>query len=407
MFSKSASVKFIFVTILLDAIGLGIVIPTLPDVVRRFVSDPTEVSQYFGYFISLYALMQFFASPVLGALSDRFGRRSILLISLFGAGVDFLLMAYAPNLWILFLGRLISGITGASMTVASSYMADISTDQNRAANFGMIGAAWGMGFIAGPLLGGLLGAMGPGAPFVAAAVMSFLNFLFGLFVLPESLPKKQRRHVTLSRLNPFISLYKVLKPSPVSVLVWAFFLMFMSGQVHPSIWTLYTEYRFQWSAFAVGLSLTFVGLTIAIVQGGLTRVIIPKLGESKVLVWGLWFNILGFACFGLATQGWMMYVVMAFSALGGLVPPAAQSLIARRTPPQEQGELQGSLMSMGSLTAILAPLLYTNLFAQFTNGNGPVELPGAPYLAAALISLIAWLMIKLKHQVDDTPVIDA
>ncbi|MCE9598845.1 MAG: MFS transporter, partial [Spirochaetia bacterium] len=209
--SNKANVWFIFTTILLDAIGIGLLIPVMPDILRRFTNDPVIVSEYYGYFIGAYAIMQFFASPVLGSLSDRFGRKSILLISLLGAGLDYIFMAFAPTLTLLFIGRIISGLTGASMTVASSYMADISDDKNRSANFGMIGAGWGVGFIAGPMLGGLLAGFGPTAPFLVAAMLNILNFLFGVFVLPESLSLANRRQIQIKNLNPFTSIVKILK----------------------------------------------------------------------------------------------------------------------------------------------------------------------------------------------------
>lgn len=386
---KTASIQFIFATILLDALGIGIIIPILPDVIRRFGTDPDFVNHYYGYFISVYALMQFMASPILGTLADRFGRRPVLLVSLCGAGLDYILMAFAPQLWILFVGRVISGLTGASMTVASSYMADLSDDSNRAANFGMIGAAWGIGFIVGPLVGGALGVYGHEAPFLAAAALSLANFVFGVFVLPESLPSEKRRHIEFSRMNPFASLMKVLKPGPTSLLIWSFFLLFLAGNVHPSVWTLYTQYKFGWSAFQVGLSLCCVGVVTALTQAGLTRILIPKIGEVRAAHVGIWFYALGFVAFAIANQGWMMYAILILSGLAGIAPPAMQSLIAAKVPSEEQGELQGSLMSLASVTSIVGPLLYTSAFALFTGPNAVTEFSGMPYLIAAIVSLAA------------------
>lgn len=397
---KKASVHFIFVTILLDALGIGLLIPVLPDVIRRFGTDSTFVNDYYGYFISVYALMQFVASPILGALADKFGRRPILLFSLLGAGLDYILMAFSPTLWILFLGRVISGLTGASMTVASSYMADISDDNTRSANFGLIGAGWGVGFILGPMIGGVVtkfgGSFSHQMPFLVAAALNIVNFLFGLFVLPESLPKEKRRHIELHRLNPFKSLLKVFKPSPILALIWCYFFLFLGGQVHPSVWVLYTQYKFHWTALDVGVSLTCVGVLTAIIQGGLTRVVIPKLGEHRTLIWGIWNYILGFALFALATRGWMMYAILIASGFGSLVGPAAQSLISKDTPSEEQGELQGSLMSIASVTSIIGPLMYTKLFAQFADQKSFFFFPGAPYMMAAVISLLALIMIALQ-----------
>ena len=384
---------FVFVTILLDAIGLGILIPVLPDVLRRFATTPANVSLYFGYFIGLYALMQFLASPILGTLSDRYGRKPVLLISLLGAGLDYILMAFSPTLLILFIGRLISGLTGASMTVASSYMSDISTEENRTTNFGMIGAAFGVGFIIGPLIGGLLGIIGPKAPFLAAAILNLLNFAFGALILPESLPKNLRRNITAKSLNPFSSLVKILKPSHFVNLIWIYFLIFLAGQVHPVNWTLYTEMKFGWTPWQVGLSLSFVGITIAISQGVLTRYIIPKLGEYKSLTIGLLFYVISFILFGLATRGWMMYAIMIIFSLTGIAIPALQSIVSRHIPANEQGELQGSLVSLGSASSILAPLLFTYLFATFTHSHR-FYFPGAAYAAAGLICILA-LFIRI------------
>lgn len=400
MTSRKASVRFIFATIFLDALGIGLLIPVFPEVIRRFNHDPVFVNQFFGYFISVYALMQFVASPVLGLLSDRYGRRPVLLVSLLGAGLDYLLMAMAPNMSILFLGRVIAGLTGASMTVASSYMADISDDSNRSANFGMIGAAFGLGFIVGPAIGGLLGKFGSQAPFFAAALFNLLNFAFGYFVLPESLPHHLRRKVDLRRMNPFLSLAKVLKPSPLALLVWTYLFLYLAGHVHPSIWTLYTEYKFGWTSFEVGLSMSFVGVTTAITQGWVTRWLIPKWGEPRSLRIGTIIYFLGFICFALLPAGWMVYPLLVVTSLAGIAPPALQSMITRGVPPQEQGELQGSLISIASLTAIAGPLLYTQLFAVFTRPDGPVQFPGIAYMTAAGICILALVLLWIARHRD-------
>jgi DHA1 family tetracycline resistance protein-like MFS transporter len=386
---RAASVRFIFITILLDAMGVGVLIPVFPDVLRRFTADSAAVSTYFGLFISVYALMQFLASPVLGSLSDRFGRKPVLLGSLLGAAVDYVIMALAPTLTILFAGRVISGLTGASMTVASSYMADISTEKDRSANFGMIGAAWGLGFITGPMLGGLLSAHGPRAPFYAAAALNFLNFLFGAFVLPESLDPAHRRTLSGAALNPFASLVKVLRPSPVRLLIVLYFLLFLAGQVHPANWTLYTQLKFGWTARQVGFSLSFVGLVIALANGGLTRVLIPRWGEERSLTFGVAVYVVAFALFAAATRGWMMYAIMAFFSLSGVAIPALQSIVARHVPANEQGELQGSLVSLGSLAAILGPLVFTYLFVRCTSLGARVYFPGAAYAGASAICALS------------------
>lgn len=396
--NRKASLPFIFFTIFLDALGVGVLIPILPDVIRRFGSDSYFVNQYFGYFISVYAFVQFFASPMQGALADRFGRRPILLISLFGAAIDYALMAYAPNLWLLFLGRVVSGLTCASMTVASSYIADISDDSNRSANFGMIGAGWGLGFIAGPVLGGVFGSMGHEAPFLVSAGLNLLNFAFGLFVLPESLPPEKRRKVMMKDLNPFVSLAHVLRPSPIFPLIITYFLTMLAGQSHASIWTLYTQFKFSWSALEVGLSLSFLGVLIAFVQGVLTRVVVPKVGEFRVVIYGVILSAVSYMAYAFATRSWMMYAILVISSLAGMFGPALQSLISRGVPTNEQGELQGSLMSLASLTAILGPLLYTSLFADFTAPETSYIFPGISYFTAGLITLVSLGLLLIARR---------
>lgn len=386
--------QFIFITIFLDTLGIGLLIPVLPDILRRFVSDPGMVSLYYGYFLSAYAAMQFLASPVLGSLSDRFGRRPILLMSLLGAGIDYLFMAFAPTLTLLFVGRAISGLTGASMTVASSYMADISDDSTRSKNFGLIGAAWGLGFIVGPVLGGLFHQLGANGPFLAAAVMNLLNFAFGVFILPESLPKDNRRTLTLKGMNPFLSILKILKPSPLAGFIWVYFLLFFAGQIHPVNWTLYMQNKFSWTAWEVGLSLAFVGITNALTQALLPRFMIPRLGEQKSFIIGIVIYAIGYAMFGLLTQGWMAYPVIAIFAFSGIAFPALQSIISKSAAANEQGELQGSLISLGSISAIAAPFFFTQIFMHYANKDSPIYFPGAAYLSAAALCVLA-LFISL------------
>ena len=386
---------FIFATILIDAIGLGLLIPVLPEVLRRFMGDSADMAVYFGYFLSIYAGMQFLASPVLGALSDRFGRRPVLLCSMAGAAVDYLLMALAPNLLVLFLGRVISGLTGASMTVAASYLADVSDAKSRAANFGMIGAAWGIGFILGPLLGGLMHGFGPFGPFYGAAILCLINFGYGVFVLPESLPPEKRRTVRISQLNPGRSLIKILSPSPILIYITIYFILFLAGQVHPVNWTIYTQTKFQWSSMEVGFSLSFVGAMMALAQMKLTGIAVKGLGEHWALVLGTAVYTVGFALFGSANQGWMMYPIVVFFAASGMAMPALQSIIAKEVPANAQGELQGSLVSLGSLAAILAPILYTWIFHAATATPDRWYYPGAAYVTASAICLVA-LVLSFK-----------
>ncbi|RZA05200.1 MAG: MFS transporter [Proteobacteria bacterium] len=380
---------FIFVTVMLDMIGIGLIIPVLPDVMRRFVNGETAVAEYFGYFIAVYALMQFVASPLLGSLSDRYGRRPVLLVSLLMAGLDYILMALAPSLGILFAGRVISGLTGASITVAMAYVADVSDETNRSANFGKIGAAFGLGFIIGPALGGLAGSYDPRAPFFLAAGMNLLNFFFGLLVLPESVPASQRRRLELSRLNPMGTLLKVLRMPGLLALLVVYFLASFAGNTHGVVWTLYTESRFGWTAFGVGASLALVGVLAAISQGMLTGRIVGKLGEAKTVLYGSFGWALAFLLYGLATEGWMMITILVTTSVFMVTQPAIQSLLTSSAPPEAQGELQGSLVSLQSLAAIINPLITSRLFAHFNAPEANPRIPGAPYFFSALVCVVS------------------
>ena len=390
---------FIYITILLDGMGHGLLIPVLPDVLRRFTTDPAAVSQYFGYFVGAYAFVQFLMSPILGSLSDRFGRRPILLISLLGAAIDYVIMALAPTLSVLFASRMVAGLTGASQTVAASYISDVSTDKDRAANFGMIGASMAAGLILGPLLGGLLSTFGPTAPFLAAATLNGLNFLFGLLVLPESLSVPLRRSVKLQNLNPFTSIGKLLAPSPRLYLVVVYFLLNLAGNVHPINWTLYTQLKFNWSTMQVGLSLSLVGILFGVSQGVLPRVFIPRFGESKSLLYGSIIYLVSFALFALAPTGTVMLAILVLFSFSGLAIPALQTLVTKLTPPTEQGELQGSLMALSSLGTVVAPIIYTYLFVKFTEVGGPIYFPGAAYMGAALISGLSVIVLARKRAI--------
>lgn len=390
------SVYFIFATIVLDMLGIGLIIPVLPDVIRRFSNDPAVVTQMFGYFVAVYALMQFFASPLLGNLSDRFGRRPILLFSLLGASLDYLFMAFAPTLPLLFVGRIISGLTGASMTVANSYIADVSDDSNRSANFGLIGAAFGIGFIGGPMIGGSLSHFGPTAPFIAAAILNFLNFIFGVFILPESLAPENRRHLQLSKLNPFLSIKKLLTNPLILSFVIGYALLLLAGNIHPSIWTLYTEKKFNWTSFQVGMSLSFVGLIYGFSQAILTKKLVPKWGEVQALKIGIVFSLIGFILYGFVPQGWMIYGVVVISSLSGLAMPCLQSLMTKQIAANEQGELQGGLMALASFSSICAPILYTSTFNWVVARSESSYALGLPYYIAAFVVLICWLFVAKK-----------
>jgi len=389
--TNTSRLWFLLTTIAIDSIGLGIIIPVLPDVIRRFITDEAAVSRMYGYFIATYALMQFISSPLLGSLSDRVGRRPVLLLSLLGAAIDYFFMAFAGTLPLLFLGRVIAGVSGASYTVASAYVADISDDSNRSKNFGVVGAGFGIGFIAGPAIGGVLAQFGPQYPFIAAGCFNLANCLFGFFVLPESLPHEARESArrTTFNLNPFQSLAKILRIPFIRPLIVVAVLMSLAGQTHPSIWTLYTQHRYGWSVQQVGISLAVVGLLQALSQGLLTGVIVKRFGERKVFLFGLFGEIVSYCGFAFAPNVFTLYFTLLFSSIFWAAQPALQSLISREVSSQEQGELQGTLMGLGSLMAILNPLIVTALFAATSNPAGHLYLPGSPYLFASLLFAIA------------------
>jgi MFS transporter, DHA1 family, tetracycline resistance protein len=396
MNKRQAALPFIFVTLLIDIIGIGLIIPILPKLIEQFAGgDPSSASLTFGLLGALYALMQFIFAPVLGSLSDRYGRRPVILISLLGLGLDYILLATAQSLPLFFIGRTIAGITGASITAASAYIADVSPPEKRAQNFGLIGAAFGLGFILGPALGGLLGGVGLRVPFMVAAGLTLLNFLYGLFVLPESLKPENRRAFSWSRANPVGSLLSLGRYPVVLSLAGSIFLNNLAQNGLQSIWVLYTGYRYGWTVTQTGISLAVVGLTAAIVQGGLVRVLIPKLGEKRSIIIGQAISAVAFLLYGLAPEGWMLYVILTFGSLGGIGGPATQGMISRGVADNEQGAVQGSLSSLTSLTGILGPLIATAAFGYFTSPKAPVQIPGIAFFLGSAFIVIA-LLIALR-----------
>lgn len=388
--SRKAAVSFIFITLLLDVIGLGLIIPVFPQLIEELIQgNISEASQWAGLLTFAYAIMQFICAPIVGNLSDKYGRRPVLLFSLLGFGIDYIFLSLAPTIWWLFVGRLIAGLFGASFTTATAYIADISTPENRSKNFGMIGAAFGLGFIIGPGLGGLLGEFGPRVPFMAAAILTFLNLIYGYFVLPESLAKEHRRPFEWKRANPLGSLIQLKKYKGVGGLIVSLIFVYIAGHAVQSTWTFFNIEKFQWSNTLMGISLTVIGLLIAIVQGGLIRYINPRLGDEKSIYVGLGLYSLGLFLFSFATEGWMMFVFLIPYCLGGIAGPALQSIISGNVPRNEQGELQGALTSLMSATSIVGPLLMTNLFAWFTRPEGDVKFAGAPFFAGAILMLIS------------------
>ncbi|MFZ9299667.1 MAG: TCR/Tet family MFS transporter [Chitinophagaceae bacterium] len=389
MKGKNAAIGFIFVTILIDVIGFGIIIPVMPKLISTMINGTTsEAATYGGWLLFAYAIMQFIFSPIIGRLSDQYGRRPILLMSLFGFGIDYLLLVLAPNIGWLFIGRLIAGITGASFTTATAYIADISTPEKRAQNFGMMGAAFGLGFIIGPALGGFFAHFGIRAPFVAAAVLTFLNWLYGYFILPESLSTENRRTFEWKGANPIGSLQNLRKYPAVSGLVISFFLIYIGSHAVQSSWSFYNIYKFQWKESQVGISLAVVGVMVSFVQGFLIRKAIPAFGQSKSVMIGLLLYSAGMILFAFATQGWMMYAFTIVYCLGGISGPALQGYISSHVPANEQGELQGALTSLISVTSIIGPLLMNNLFAWFTT-PGHLQFPGAAFVMGAVLFFIS------------------
>jgi DHA1 family tetracycline resistance protein-like MFS transporter len=400
--NRKAAMGFIFITLLIDVTGFGLIIPVMPKLIEELLHDSSisKASQYGGYLTLAYALMQFLFAPVLGNLSDRYGRRPVLLFSLFGFGIDYLFLSFAPSIAWLFVGRLIAGVTGASFTTASAYIADVSTPENRAKNFGMIGAAFGLGFIIGPLIGGLLGQFGARIPFMVAAGLALTNCLYGYFVLPESLAKEHRRPFEWRRANPVGSLLHLKKHPAVIGLVGSLVLVYLAAHAVQSNWSFFNIEKFQWSPKMIGISLAVVGLLVGGVQGGLVRIVNPKIGNERSVYIGLALYALGLLLFAFASQSWMMFVFLIPYCLGGIAGPALQSIISGHVPPNEQGELQGALTSLISVTSIAGPPLMTGLFAYFTKPGAPVHFPGVSFLLGSIFMIASaiWAYVALKSE---------
>jgi len=394
--TKKAAISFIFITLLIDVMGWGLIIPVMADLISQLKGIPVnQASTYGALLLSVFAITQFLFAPVIGNLSDRFGRRPVLLSSLLGFGIDYIILALAPAYGWLFIGRVIAGVTGASFTTATAYIADVSTDEtSRAKNFGLIGAAFGLGFVLGPALGAFLSTWGIRAPFYAAAALCLLNCLYGYFLLPESLSKENRRPFEWRRANPFGSLKFLGSHPEIGGLAFSFFLIYLGAQAVQGNWNFFTIYRFHWSEKTVGISLTVVGVLVGAVQAGLTRVINPKIGNEKSIYLGLSLYTLGLVLFALATQGWMMFAFLVPYCLGGICGPSLQSVISGHVSPSHQGELQGSLTSLMSLTTIIGPLIMSGTFAYFTSNKAPFYFPGMHFLIGAVCMLLSIVITK-------------
>ena len=409
---RAAALVFIFITVVLDVLALGIIVPVLPGLVRDFLGgDTARGAEIYGAFGTVWAAMQFGFAPVLGALSDRFGRRPVILLSNFGLGLDYVLMALAPNLGWLFAGRVISGITAASFPTAGAYIADVTPPEKRAAGYGMLGAAFGIGFVLGPALGGVLGNINPRLPFWTAAALSLANACYGLFVLPESLPPERRAAFSWRKANPVAALDLLRSHRELLGLAASNTLSFLAHEVYPSVYVIYAGYRFGWSTQTMGLALAAAGVCGALVQGGLVKPAVASLGERGAVFVGLGFGVLGFALYGLAWNGTMFLLAVPLAALWGLGGPPQQSMMSRRVSASEQGRLQGANSSLRGITGMVGPVLFTAIFAAFIPGGRMARagwrVPGAPFYLSSLLVLgaliVAWAVTTRR----DDMVIDA
>ncbi len=409
MKSKKTALLFIFITILVDVIGIGIILPIIPDLIMELTGEGTAKAVIYGMWLTTaFAGMQFLFSPVLGEVSDKYGRRPILLIALLGLSIDYLIHAWAPTIMWLFVGRFLAGITGASFTVASAYIADISTKEEKAKNFGLIGAAFGLGFIIGPGIGGFFGEIDVRLPFYIAAGLTFLNFLFGWFFVPESLAAENRRPINITKMIPGVSLVSLRNYKGVLLLILAFFLANLAGQALPSTWSYYGIERYNWSPKEIGISLMVVGLLVAIVQGFLVGVIVKKFGKRKVVIFGFLLWTIGMFLFAIASEPWMLYAFLVPYALGGIAGPTVQGLISNQVSEKEQGNLQGAITGLVSVTAILGQFIFSPVFYFFIRPETTIYFPGAPYALAAIFLLAAflfawWAMNRMDLSEEETP----
>jgi DHA1 family tetracycline resistance protein-like MFS transporter len=382
--------SFVLITVLIDTIGFGMIAPVVPELIQELTGEGlSEAARYGGWLMFAFAGVQFFAAPLLGNLSDRVGRRPVLLVSLAALGLDYVLMGFAPTLGWLFAGRLISGAAGATFSTANAYVADVSGPEDRARNFGLISAAWGLGFILGPAFGGVLGAYGSRVPFFAAALLAGVNVLYGLFVIPESLPRERRRAFDPRRANPIGALAQVRKYPVVLGLLVVMVPYQMAHDANPATWAYYTMLKFGWTERTVGLSLSVVGVAIMGVNALLVAPAIARLGEVRAVVLGFSAMAFGFFVFAFATETWMMFAAIFPFALVGIAQPALRGMMANRVPADAQGELQGAIGSLMSLTMIVSPLIMTQLFGYFSSDAAPLYFPGASFFAAGVLALVA------------------
>ena len=385
----------VLISVMISSIGFGIMIPVLPDLIKELTGlDNSQAAVYGGWMTFVYAIMQFLFMPILGSLSDHYGRRPVMLLSLFGLSIDYFIMALAPTIIFLFIGRALAGVMGATFSTANAYIADISTPDKRAQNFGLVGAFFGVGFVLGPVVGGILGEYGSRIPFYAAGVISLLNMVFGYFVLPETLPKEKRRTFDWKRANAFGTFRQIAKLKGAFGLLTIMLLLAIAHTAYPTTYTFSMNEGLGWTAREVGISLGFFGIASIIVQGGLIRKIIPAIGLFWAAFIGIASNTIGFIGFGFATAGWVIYAMGPFSAFAGLYQPSLNNMISSRLSASEQGELQGAVGSIAGLALMLGPLPMTYLFKKFTaqQGADSIYLPGAPFVFGAVLSFIALII---------------
>lgn len=390
---------FIFITLLIDTIGLGIILPVMPRLIQQLTGEGLDKAAIYGGWLAFsYSFTQFLCGPIIGNLSDHFGRRPVLFFSLLAFGLDYLFMGFAPHLWLLFVGRVIAGAAGASFTTGMAYIADISPTERRAQNFGLVGAAFGIGFIIGPSLGGLLGHFGPRVPFFVSAGLALCNLVYGFTILPESLPRDRRRPFSWGRANVF-GMFANLRDYPaVPALLFALSFWALSHQALQNTWSYFMMLKFGWDELAVGASLGGLGLAIAVAQGGMTRLLIPRWGERLSANVGMMCVAAAYLLFAIAPYGWLIYVGMVIYAPGGLVMPSLQALMTRCVPANAQGGLQGAVASTVGMAAVIGPPLMTGIFGYFTRPGAPLHFPGAPYVFAAALTLTSQFLLNRTHR---------
>jgi len=394
-------VLFLLFTVMLDAMGIGLIMPIMPDLIREVQGGTlADAALWGGLLATVFAVMQFLFSPVIGNLSDYYGRRPVLLVSLFVMALDYLVMALAGAIWLLMLGRVVGGITAATHATANAYMADISKPADKAANFGLLGAGFGLGFVLGPLVGGLLGEYGTRAPFYAAAILAALNFVLGWFVMGETVTDRIRRPFTWKRANPFGAFRTLARLPGIRSLLFVYFTYSVALYVYPAIWAYFTQERFGWTPQMIGLSLGLFGVAMALVQGGMIRLVLRWFGERRTVIWGQIFDFGAFGILSVVTNGTVALILTPISALGAVVSPALQGIMSRMVDDNAQGELQGVLTSVHALAMIVSPLMMASVFSFFTREDAPLYLPGAPFMVSMGLIVIGVVVFARCHPAD-------